>query len=293
MNIEFIAEVSSNHSRKLERCMEFIQTAKRIGCDGVKFQLFKIDELFAPEILSKSEEHRKRKEWELPGEFIPSLADECHRLGLKFACTPFYMQAVDFLFPYVDYYKIASYEILWVDFLQKIASKGKPIMLSTGMASLEEVVKAVEILRAAGAKELTVDHCVSSYPAPAVECNLAVIETFRQTFKCPVGWSDHSVDEQVIYRSIFHWHAASVEFHLDLDGNGEEFQRGYNWLPEQIEKVIINVKNNVDSFRNFVLADGDGIKQCKESERIDREWRADPSDGLRPMLHIRKEWQNK
>ncbi|MBI5077324.1 N-acetylneuraminate synthase family protein [Candidatus Falkowbacteria bacterium] len=291
MNVEFIAEVSSNHSQNLGRCLEFIQIAKKIGCDGVKFQLFKIDELFASEILATSEEHRSRKKWELPVEFIPKLADECHGLGLKFACTPFYQKAVDILAPYVDYFKIASYEILWEGLLKKCAWTGKPIKLATGMANTEEVAKAVNILKKSDAKEITLYHCVSSYPAPAAECNLSVLETYRKMFNCLAGWSDHSVDEKVLSRAAFRWQASSIEFHLDLDGKGEEFARGYNWLPEQIEKVIRDIKADVNLTADYTLSDGDGVKRCKESESIDREWRADPSDGLRPLLKTRDIWK--
>ncbi|MEE4204371.1 MAG: N-acetylneuraminate synthase family protein, partial [Halieaceae bacterium] len=85
----FVAEVSSNHHRDLACCFDFIDTAARIGCDAVKFQLFKIDQLFAPEILAKSETHRQRKDWELPLAFLPELAKLSHDQGIQFSCTPF------------------------------------------------------------------------------------------------------------------------------------------------------------------------------------------------------------
>ena len=113
MTTHSIAEVSSNHNRDLERCFKFIDTAAKIGCNSVKFQLFKIDKLFAPEILEKSERHRKRADWELPIEFLPELANRSHKQGLEFSCTPFYLEAVKELEPFVDYYKIASYDLLW------------------------------------------------------------------------------------------------------------------------------------------------------------------------------------
>ena len=127
---EFIAEVSSNHNRDLGRMKEFIQVAADIGCDGVKFQLFKIEDLFAPEILAWSEEHRRRADWELPLEFIPELAEYTHKCGLKFSCTPFYLEAVDILEPYVDFYKIASYELLWLDIFRACAATGLPVVFS-------------------------------------------------------------------------------------------------------------------------------------------------------------------
>lgn len=122
--VRFIAEVSSNHNRDLDRCKLFIEIAKSIVCDGVKFQLFKIDHLFASDILAKSEKHRERKKWELPLEFIPELSEYAHKLELQFSCTPFYLEAVDELFPFVDFYKIASYELLWHDLFRKCVEKG-------------------------------------------------------------------------------------------------------------------------------------------------------------------------
>ena len=90
----FIAEVSSNHSKSLERCLDFIDTSAEIGCDSVKFQLFKIDQLFAPEILSRSKKHRDRSDWELPSEFLPVIHQRCVEKKIQFGCTPFYLEAV-------------------------------------------------------------------------------------------------------------------------------------------------------------------------------------------------------
>ncbi len=144
--VKFVAEVSSNHNKDFARSLEFINMAAKVGCYGIKFQLFKIDKLFAPEILNKSEERRRRKRWELSLEFIPGLSNNCHELGLKFFCTPFYLKDVDELKPYVDFYKIASYELLWHDLLKKYAKTKKPVVLSTGMANLEEVKSGVNVL---------------------------------------------------------------------------------------------------------------------------------------------------
>ena len=144
MKVEFIAEVSSNHSRDLKRCKEFIRTAANVGCSGVKFQLFRIEKLFSPEILAKSQDHRRRKDWELPLDFLPALSGYCNEFQIDFSCTPFYLEAVDELEPYVDFYKVASYELLWTDLLKKISQTGKPVVLSTGMATLEEIDEAVK-----------------------------------------------------------------------------------------------------------------------------------------------------
>lgn len=280
----FIAEVSSNHHRDLQRCIEFIKTAADIGCDAVKFQLFQIEQLFAPEILVKSEMHRKRKEWELPVSFLPELKQSCDEHGIQFSCTPFYLDAVTELAPYVDFYKIASYELLWTDLLIACAKTGLPVVLSTGMATLEEIDKAVLTLKENGAKNITLLHCVSAYPTPENECNLAVLASFRQRYQVNVGWSDHTVSSAVLNRAVHKWQADVIEFHLDLDETGDEYASGHCWLPQQIAPVIYSAKM-IESI------DGSPIKQFVSCETSDREWRADPIDGLRPFKKIRASFQ--
>lgn len=277
---KFISEVSSNHGQNLDRAKEFIKVSKAIGCDAVKFQLFKIDQLFALEILEKSEAHQKRKNWELPISFIPELSSYTHELGMKFTCTPFYLDAVKELEPYVDFYKIASYELLWDELIIACAKTGKNLVLSTGMSTLDEIQHAVAIFKENSNANLMLLHAVSGYPTPVNEANIQAIETLRNTFNCEVGLSDHSVSAAVLFRAIHKWNASMVEFHLDLDGKGEEFSAGHCWLPDQIKDVIVLIK---DGF----LSDGNGIKQPAPSEDADRLWRTDPIDGLRPFKKIR------
>jgi sialic acid synthase SpsE len=283
MAVRFVAEVSSNHGRDLGRSLAFVDTASRIGCAAVKFQLFKVDELFAPEILAKSATHRARSQWELPEAFLAPLAARSRALGIQFACTPFSLRAVDVLAPHVDFYKIASYELVWDDLLRACAATGKPVVLATGMATIDEVAHAAAVLRDGGCADPMLLHCTSGYPTPIEQCNLAAIETIRAATRARVGWSDHSVSPAVIYRAVHHWRAEMVEFHLDLDGTGAEFGAGHCWLPKQIAPVI-------EAIHHGVAADGTGDKQPVEAEAADRPWRADPSDGLRPMRAVRATW---
>lgn len=287
-NVEFIAEISSNHNRDVKRSKLFIEAAAEIGCAGVKFQLFKINQLFAPEILQNSKKHRDREKWELPTEFIPELADYTHKLGLQFSCTPFYLEAVDELEPYVDFYKIASYELLWHELFIKCAKKGKPLVFSTGMATFEEIENVVRVLNNNRVKDITVMHCNSAYPTPIQDSNLRAILTLRRKLKLYTkilnihfGWSDHTVSASVIYRAVHQYGVKYVEFHLDLDGKGEEYSAGHCWLPGQIETVIKTVKEGY-------IADGSGKIEPTLSELPDRDWRADPIDGLRPLMKIRE-----
>lgn len=281
----FIAEISSNHSKNIERALKFIDTSKEVGCDAVKFQLFRINKLFAPEILARSHEHQKRKEWELPYEFLPIISAKTKELGMEFACTPFDLEAVDILYPHVDFYKISSYELLWEELIRKCAETRKPLVLSTGMATEDEIKNAISVFKEVSTENLTILHTVSGYPTPVNEANLAAIKTLQKQHGINVGLSDHSVSEAVLLRAAHRWNAEVIEFHLDLDGFGEEYKSGHCWLPNKIKTTIELIKNGFK-------ADGTGIKMPMPSEVKDRTWRTDPVDGLRPMIETRKNFKD-
>lgn len=275
--VRFIAEVSSNHHGILSRSLAFVDAAANSGCSDVKFQLFRVKELFSAEALRAKPELLQREAWELDPALLAPIAERCRARGVGFGCTPFYLEAVRQLEPHVDFFKVASYELLWDDLLQACAMTGKPVILSTGMATMDEVGHAVEVLRNSGCARPTLMHCVSGYPTPTDQCNLAAIETMRKQLACDIGWSDHSVSSAVLHRAIHRWGATTIEFHLDLDGTGDEFKTGHCWLPEQISDAIRSIE------AGFV-ADGDGTKKPALAENVERNWRADPSDGLRPLL---------
>lgn len=276
----FIAEASSNHGRDLGRALAFVDAAADAGCDAVKFQLFKIERMFAPEILRQSPRHRARAQWELPLSHLAPLAQHCRARKIRFSCTPFYLEAVAELAPFVDFYKVASYELLVSDLLVACAATAKPVVLSTGMATMDEIAAAADTLKTAGASDITLLHCVSAYPTPADQANLSAIAAIAEATGLKVGWSDHTRRPAVIERAVHRWGAAAVEFHLDLDGSGAEYGAGHCWLPGEIAPVIARI-------REAGLADGDGFKGPQPSELSDREWRADPADGMRPLKHIR------
>jgi sialic acid synthase SpsE len=285
--MKFIAEIGSNHNQDINRCMELIDTAAAIGCDGVKFQFFRIETLYAPEILDRSAEHRALKDRELPFNFLPLIHERCKANNLELGITPFAISDIDVIRPYVDFIKVASYELLWLDFIQAVADTRLPVVLSTGMATMEEVRAAV--LAATGSNsgfisQLTLLHCVSGYPAPPEYANLRVIEALRERFLVKIGYSDHTVSRAVIYRAAHRWGADMIEFHLDLDGEGFEFSHGHCWLPDQIEGVIRSVRSDAE----MNIYDGDGEKRPQPCEIDDRRWRADPADGLRPRISARE-----
>ena len=275
-----IAEISSNHNQDLSRAKELIRAARESGADAVKFQLFEVEKLFSPEVLKLSKTHRDRAAWELPRNFVPELAEEAHSVGLLFGCTPFDLDAVEFLKPFVDFFKIASYELLWHALISSCGATGKPVILSTGMATEDEVSHAVASLTSSGCTDLALLHCVSSYPAPRRDINLAAIATLRKRFGVPTGWSDHSHDPSVVLRAINRWGASIIELHIDLDGEGFEAGSGHCWLPSELSELT-------ETLRTDSELDGDGVKAPAPSEKADVAWRADHTDGLRPLLELR------
>jgi N-acetylneuraminate synthase len=285
--VRFVAEVSSNHTRSLERALAFVDAAAEVGFDAVKFQLFRVRELFAPEVLAASAAHRAREAWELPEAFVPALAERARARGVSFGCTPFHLGAVEVLRGSVDFLKVASYELLWDDLLVACAKTRMPLVLSTGMATAEEVSHACEVVVDAGCSELVLLHCVSAYPTPPGITNLRAIETLRALapsrpgLAVRTGWSDHSADPAVVMRAIHRFGAEMIEMHFDLDGYGPEFAPGHCWLPSRAAELIRMA-------RVGLACDGDGRKAPSPDEWEERAWRADPSDGLRPLLAMRR-----
>ena len=278
----FIAEVSSNHNTNLKRCLRFVDVAKKIGCDAVKFQLFKIDQLFHESILKKRSDIKLRKKWELPIGFLKKISQHCKKKKILFGCTPFYLDAVDQLYPYVDFYKIASYELLWDDLFIKCIQKKKPIIFSTGMANSNEIIRKINIFKKNNFKKYSILHCVSSYPAPLDSINLNSINYLRKLTdnKVKIGWSEHTKNSGIIYKAIFEHKAEIIEFHIDLDKKGKEFKFNHCWLPNEMEEIINVIKKNK-------IISGKVKKIVSPSENIEKNWRADKSDGLRPLKKIR------
>ena len=281
MSTLFIAEVSSNHHQSIERYYDFIDKAAEIGCQAVKFQLFRIDQLFTKEVILSNSDIQGRVKWELPLEYVPLILERCKNNKILFGCTPFYLDAVSFLSQYVDFFKIASYELLWLDLISACSKTNKPLILSSGMANINEIQNAINVARKNNCEDLSILHCVSGYPTPLDQCNLKAINTLKELSEdIKVGWSDHSKNPIVLNRAINHWNAEIIEFHLDLDGKGGEYKSGHCWLPNEIEPII-------KSSKSFEFIDGTGKKEALLVEENERFWRADPSDGLRPLRCIR------
>jgi N-acetylneuraminate synthase len=285
----FIAEIGSNHNGDPARALALVDACAAAGARAVKLQAFRVEDLFDPRLLTAREDLRARRAWELPLELVGVLRARCDALGLELGVTPFGLWAVDALAGQVDFLKVASYELLWHPLIEACARTGRPLILSTGMATLAEVAAAVAVARAAGAEDLRLLHCVSGYPTPRAEANLAAIATLRDAFGLEVGWSDHTVDAGVVRRAVRRWGATDVELHVDLDAGGGHEAGEHNWTPARLAAVTATLgePDPDDDDDAAAMADGTGEKVPTPAEAFDVGWRADPADGLRPLRATR------
>jgi pseudaminic acid synthase len=203
--VYIIAEISANHNGSLDAALELVREAKAAGADAVKIQTYTADTM----TLDCDNEYFHIKggtpwdgralyelyqEAHTPWDWHEAIFEEARKEGIACLSTPFDETAVDFLEPFnPPCHKIASFELTHHPLLRKVAATGRPVILSTGMATLREIAAAVEVLRDSGCRELVLLKCTSSYPAPAEEANLARIPHMAETFDCITGLSDHTL----------------------------------------------------------------------------------------------------
>jgi len=225
-----IAELSANHNGKLENALRIIDEAKKAGADAVKLQTYRPDTI----TLDSDNDDFKikgglwdgRKLYELyaeahmPWEWHKPLFEHAKKLGITIFSSPFDNTAVDLLEELgAPAYKIASFEAVDLPLIQYVASKGKPMIISTGMADAEEIQEAIDAARGAGCEQLAILHCVSGYPAPAEDYNLYTIPDMIDRFGVVTGLSDHTIDNTTAVTSIA-LGASLIEKHVTLDRNG-------------------------------------------------------------------------
>lgn len=253
MRIKWIADIGSNHNQSLKRAFKLIDAAHRCGADGIKFQLFTGEELYADS--QKVIEAQKNA---LPPEWIPNLSAKVRGLGLEFGITPFSVQGAITCEPYIDFYKIASFSGKYDELIETCMETRLPLIISTGILNPQEKSKiAYNIL--ANDLDLTLLWCCPEYPAPIGNCDLTMISRMRDFFDgsgVNIGWSDHSKNEFIIHRAIG-CGARTIEFHLDLnDMRGWETQYGHVWTIDEIHYLIMGYKYTETAHsREDVLAD--------------------------------------
>jgi sialic acid synthase SpsE/spore coat polysaccharide biosynthesis predicted glycosyltransferase SpsG len=293
---KFIAEISNNHNGDRKRCLKLIKSAARSGCWGVQFHLFRIEQLFAPQVLLASRKHRQRRRWELPIHFLKDMASCARDEGVKFGITPFDLDSLKHVENRADFLKISSYELPWTTLVRRCAETGLPLILSTAMADASECWNATEASLEAGCEDITLLHSINNYPVGRQDCNLAAIGTLREllvrefepTFSSSffkAGWTDHSIDREVVSRAVHYWGSDVIEIGFDLDGRGEGAARNHCWLPEQTNDLINGMTPPAGS-----ECDGLGRLISGPTEEKEHAWRADPADGLRPTQPVRSTW---
>ncbi len=245
-----VAEMSGNHNQSLERALEIIDAAAASGAHAVKLQTYTADTLTLdvemPDFVISEESspwHGRRlyelyEEAHTPWEWHEALFDRCREYDMLCFSTPFDSTAVDFLEQFdPPCYKIASFENVDIPLIRKVASTGRPIIMSTGMASLEELEDAVAAARGAGCKELVLLKCTSSYPATPEGSNLLTIPDLRERFDCEVGLSDHSLGFGVSVASIA-LGATLIERHFTLSRADGGVDSAFSLEPEEMRVLV-------------------------------------------------------
>lgn len=259
-----IAEAGVNHNGSQQLAHKLVDAAKEAGADAVKFQTFRAEALVSRHAQKAAYQRRLTdpnesqlamlKRLELDGAAHADLTAHCSRIGIEFMSSPFDEGSADLLesLP-VTRFKVGSGELTNLPLLAHVARKGKPIILSTGMATLGEVEHALEICKAHGGTDITLLHCVTQYPTPADQVNLRAMRTLRTAFGLPVGYSDHTEGIEVSLAAVA-LGAQVIEKHFTLDRGMEGPDHKASLQPEEFADMT-------RAIRNIGLALGDGIKR--------------------------------
>lgn len=247
-----IAEMSANHAGDLELAKRIIREAKRCGADCVKMQTYTADTLTidCDNSYFKIEDGTWQGEnlYQLyqkaytPWEWQKELKEEADRIGIDIFSTPFDYSAVDFLEQIgMEFYKIASFEVVDIPLIRYIASKGKPIIMSTGMASLGEIEDAVKEIQAQGNEQIALLKCSSAYPAITGDMNLKTLVNMADTFQVPTGLSDHSMGSLGAVTAVA-LGANIIEKHFCLSRKIDNPDSSFSMEPEEFKKMVEDIR---------------------------------------------------
>lgn len=248
-----IAEISANHNGSLDSALELVRLAKDCGADAVKIQTYTANtmtldcdnehfRISGGTLWDGMTLHKLYREAYTPWEWHEAIFAEARNIGIDCFSTPFDESAVDFLEQFnPPFHKIASFELVHDPLLRKIAATGRPVILSTGMATLREIAAAVEILRDNGCKDLSLLKCTSSYPAPPEEANLARIAHMAQTFQCRAGLSDHTLGIAVPIAAVA-LGASIIEKHLCRSRNEPGPDSAFSLEPAEFRSMVEAVR---------------------------------------------------
>ena len=268
MGIYIIAEAGVNHNGSFELACRLVDEAKKAGVDCIKFQTFKAEKLVSHS--AQKAEYQKRetgdssqqdmlKQLELSFDEFLQLKDYCDKVGIAFLSTPFDFDSLAFLNTIdMPFWKIPSGEMTNYPYLVALAKTGKPIVMSTGMCTMQEIGEAVNVLKENGAGEIKLLHCNTEYPTPFEDVNLTAMEDIRKTFGVEVGYSDHTKGIEIPIAAAA-LGATVIEKHFTLDKNMEGPDHKASLEPHELKDMVCAI-------RNIEKALGDGVKRPSKSE---------------------------
>jgi N-acetylneuraminate synthase len=272
-----IAEVSANHHQDFSRAARIIEAAKEAGADAIKLQTYTADTITMRSdkeyfrvgggtIWDGRTLHELYSDAYTPWEWQPRLKQQANDLGLDLFSTPFDATAVDFLEKMnVPAHKVASFELVDIPLIQRVAQTGKPLIMSTGMATVQEIEEAVQVARVAGATEIALLKCTSSYPAPVEQMNLRTIPELARRFDVPAGVSDHTMGIAVPVAAVA-LGACILEKHLTLSRSEPGPDSAFSLEPQEFRSMV-------DAVRLAEKAMGEVHFGCSANEASSRVFR--------------------
>jgi len=273
-----IAELSGNHNHSLELALEMIESAAEMGADAIKLQTYTADTMTLDCELNDFQIVEKDNLWQgnslyklyqkayTPWEWHQTLFEKAKSLGLIAFSSPFDATAVDFLESLdVPCYKIASFENNDIPLIKRVAQTSKPVIISTGMASLTEISEAVDTLRENGCSQIILLKCTSAYPASPAQANLKTIEHLRETFNCEVGISDHTLGIGVALAGVA-LGASVIEKHFVLSRDAGGVDAAFSLEPSELKSLV-------NESRSAALAVGKVLYSGSNSEQNSKKYR--------------------
>lgn len=250
--ILIIAEAGVNHNGDVEIAKELIRAAKEAGADMVKFQTAKLSSLVSKtaKMADYQKENIGREESQkdmlskrlLPFDSFEMLAGYCDEIGIQFLSTPFDIESIHFLKNLVTFWKVPSGEITNYPYLVEIARTGMPVIMSTGMSELWEIDDAVRVLKDHGCKDITLLHCNTQYPTPCEDVNLLAMNTLKERYKVPVGYSDHTNGIEIPAAAAA-LGAEVIEKHFTLDKTMEGPDHKASLEPLELKAMVRSIRN--------------------------------------------------
>ena len=262
-----VAELNSSHRGKIDVAKKMVDAAKECGCDAVKFQSWTPESLYCKTYYDQNPiSKRMVRGFSMPKESLMELAEYCRQIDVDFSSTPYCKEEVDFLVEQcrVPFVKIASMDINNLPFLRYVAKTKVSIVLSTGMANIDEIDKAVSVINEEGNKDICILHCVSLYPVQPADVNLNNIRMLKDRFKeHEVGYSDHTIGTEVACAAVA-MGAVLIEKHFTLDNKVIGWDNQMAIEPDQMKELV-------DACKNVYTSLGQYERSITDNELIQRE----------------------